>query len=94
MRNSLSEKKELQPSIKVATKPKEIELADIEHKPLVFKINFLHHKGFNRAQIMEMLGVKSKQVVDNVWLYYNKSYRHASTYKEKIEQFLESQKAA
>ncbi len=64
---------------------------ELENQPLIFKINYAHHMGVPREEIIRRLSVDSKKVNDCLWFYNNKSVRHTITYKEKIIQFLKDQ---
>lgn len=54
-------------------------------KSIMFRVNFLHHQGKTKEEIMELLSIDAKKVTDCRWHYDNKNY------KSKIVKFLNSQ---
>jgi hypothetical protein len=64
---------------------------ELENQFLIFKINYAHHFGVPKEEIMRRLNVSAKVVSDSLWYYNNKGFRHKVTYKEKITDFLNKQ---
>lgn len=54
---------------------------------MAFRINYAHHFGASKEELMEKLGITRKKWVDVTWLYANAGY------KQKIMDYLEKQKA-
>lgn len=65
---------------------------ELENKSLSFKINYAHYFGVSKEEICERLNTTRQYVRDVLWYYSNKSYRQKKTYKEKIEEYLLSNK--
>jgi hypothetical protein len=61
---------------------------------LTFKINYAHHFGVSKEEIMQKLNVTAKYVYDKIWFYYNIGASYKSPYKEKILNYLQQQQFA
>ncbi|MFN8317184.1 MAG: hypothetical protein U0T32_12125 [Chitinophagales bacterium] len=72
--------------------PENTPFDELENQPLIFKINYGHHMGVSKDEIARRLNLPLKKVNDCLWFYNNKSPRHKETYKDKVTNFINSQK--
>lgn len=61
---------------------------ELEDTSLTFKINYAHHLGIPKEEVIKKLGITNKRYIDVTWKYDNENY------KQRIINFLESRKAA
>lgn len=58
---------------------------ELRGQSLNLKVNYAHHLGFQKSEIIEKLNITNKQFIDITWLY-------AKGYKEKVIAFIEAQR--